>query len=57
MNSGREKEEERDGTEVKKTKEADTEGGRNGLRRHTEGHGGTAGGTLTVSMCCMSACE
>lgn len=53
MNSGRVKEEERDRTEVKKTKEADTEGGRNGLKRHTEGHSGAVGGMLTVSMYCM----
>lgn len=50
MNSGNEKQEERDRTEVKKTKEADTEGGRHGQKRHTEGRSGGVGGMLVVSM-------
>jgi len=36
LNSGTEKEEERHRTEEEKTKEAHTEGGRNGLKRHAE---------------------
>lgn len=57
MNSRREKEEERDRTEVTKTKEAHTKGGRNGLKRHTHRHAGAVGGMLTVSMHCMLACK
>lgn len=42
---------------MKKTKEADTKGGRNGLKRHRGTERDSGRNVNSVAVCCMGVCE